>query len=111
MRKYFETYTISTRDIVAADETSVQYDCTGNSTIELKGSKTLLLASTGHDKICVTVMLAASASGLKKPTIVFKGKCLNSPIMLTFNFPANFDWLGNPRFESKLPRDFGGKSI
>ena len=66
LRKYYETYSISQRDIIAADETSVQYDCTGSSTIELKGSKTVALASTGHDKLCVTVMLAACASGLKK---------------------------------------------
>ena len=55
----------------------LQY-CSGSSTIELKGSKTVALASTRHDKLCVTVMLAACASGLKKrPTIVFKGKFMN----------------------------------
>ena len=74
LRKYFETYSIPAKDIIAADETSVQFDCTGNSTIEIQGVKTVSLASTGHDKLCVTVMLAASASGIKKrPTIVFKG--------------------------------------
>jgi hypothetical protein len=56
------------------DETPIWYDMPGNYTIESQGKKTITMASTGHEKNRVTVMLSALADGTKlKPLVILKG--------------------------------------
>ena len=77
---YLESYfadhpTVQAGSILAMDETAVWFDATSNRTVDAVGSRTVSLASTGHDKQNVTVALTASADGNKRlPFIVFKGK-------------------------------------
>lgn len=59
------------------DETPVQFDMVGNTTIDFKGSKTVTVRSTGHEKSRFTVVLSCLASGVKlKPMIIFKRKTM-----------------------------------
>ena len=56
------------------DETPVYVDIPGNYTLERKGMKSITMASTGHEKEKLTVMLAAMADGTKLlPMVVLKG--------------------------------------
>lgn len=49
-------------------------DMPGATTIESRGSRSVPLRTTGHDKAKFTVVLAAMADGRKlKPYIIFKG--------------------------------------
>ena len=75
LRKYYLTYDILESDIIAADQTPIYFDSVGSSTIDHVGSKSISLRSTGHDKMNFTVMLSASATGVKRKLfIVFSGK-------------------------------------
>ena len=61
-------------DIIAMDETPVWSDMISDTTIDITGSKTVTVKSTGHEKFRVSVCLAAKADGTKlPPMIVFKG--------------------------------------
>ena len=61
-------------DIIAFDETSVWADMVSSTTIDVTGTKTISLKTTGHEKYRVTMGLAAKRDGTKlKPFIVFKG--------------------------------------
>lgn len=63
----------SPADILAMDETPVWMDMVSNTTVDDKGAKEVTLRSTGHEKMRVSVCLAAKADGTKlKPMIVFK---------------------------------------
>ena len=56
------------------DETVVLADMTSETTVECKGAGTVGLKTTGHEKVTVSVCLAAKADGSKmKPMIVFGG--------------------------------------
>ena len=57
------------------DETAVFLENPSSTTITRKGEKTVSLATTGHEKNCVTVILSATSDGKRKKTlIIFKGK-------------------------------------
>ena len=57
------------------DETSLFADNLANTTIAKKGSKEVLLRSTGHEKLFQTAVLSVNMDGSKNtPFIVFKGK-------------------------------------
>ena len=59
-------------NIIAMDETAVWADMTSETTVESKGSRTVCLKRTGHEKVKVSVCLAAKADGSKmKPMTVF----------------------------------------
>ena len=49
--------------IVNMDETPVWIDMPGDYTLETKGSKTVTIGSTGHEKTRITVCLTAMADG------------------------------------------------
>ena len=56
------------------DETPVWIDMPGDYTIDMKGSKTVIMGSTGHEKTRLTVCLAAMADGTKLlPLVLLKG--------------------------------------
>ena len=55
------------------DETAVAFNMTYNTTIEEKGTKTIAIASTGHENSNFTVVLVCLADGTKlPPVIIFK---------------------------------------
>jgi hypothetical protein len=60
--------------IINFDETPVYFDMIGNTTLNLKGKKTIFLKSTNSQKKRITAGLAVAASGhILKPIIIFKG--------------------------------------
>ncbi|KAG7164381.1 Pogo transposable element-like 9, partial [Homarus americanus] len=66
------------------DETPMNFDMISNRTVEAKGSKTILVKTTGHEKARFTVVLSCMADGTKlKPMIIFKWKT-----MTKVKFPA-----------------------
>ena len=66
------------------DETPMNFDMPPNRTVNSKGSKTVLIKTTGHEKTRFTVVLACMADGTKlKPMVVFKRKT-----MPKLKFPA-----------------------
>lgn len=59
------------------DETPMNFDMISNRTVEAKGSKTILVKTTGHEKTHFTVVLSCMADGTKlKPMIIFKRKTM-----------------------------------
>ena len=61
-------------NIYAMDETPVWEDMVATTTVDRKGTKDVVMQSTGHEKARVTVCLTDKADGSKlKPFIVFKG--------------------------------------
>ena len=55
----------SNKRIDAMDETAVWADMTSETTVESKGARTVCLKTTGHEKLKVSVCLAAKADGSK----------------------------------------------
>ena len=56
------------------DETPLYMDMPGKTTVSRAGQRTISIRTTGHDKGCFTVVLAAMEDGRKlKPFVVFKG--------------------------------------
>ena len=59
---------------IAMDETAVWHEIISNTTVTVKGGKSVVLKTTGLEKSKVTVTLAAKTNGDKlKPYIVFPG--------------------------------------
>ena len=59
------------------DETAIYLDMLPNYMLEKKGMREVLLKTTGCDKLCLTVMLAANADGRKlPPLLILKRKAL-----------------------------------
>lgn len=59
------------------DETPVQFDMLSNYTVDLRGTKTVTVKSTGHEKSRFTVVLSCLANGVKlKPMVIFKRKLM-----------------------------------
>jgi hypothetical protein len=60
-----------------ADETPVFFDMLANTTVDIKGSKSVLVKTTGHEKLRITVMLSVLADGRKlTPFVILKTKNL-----------------------------------
>ena len=59
------------------DETPVWFDMPSARTVNVKGEKTVLVNTTGHEKSQFTVVLACLTDGTKlKPMVIFKRKTL-----------------------------------
>jgi hypothetical protein len=55
------------------DETAIWADIPGETTIETRGARHVPVLTTGHEKVRITVYLAALGDGRKlPPMIVFK---------------------------------------
>ena len=68
-------HNLQTADIGNMDETAIWADMPGDSTIDVKGVKTVPILTTGYEKSRLTVCLSAMADGYKlQPLVVFKGK-------------------------------------
>ena len=60
-----------------ADKMAIYLDMPPNYTLEKKGVKEVLLKTTGCEKLCLTIMLAATADGRKlPPLLILKRKTL-----------------------------------
>ena len=60
------------------DETPIYFDIVPGKTIERRGKKTVKVRTTGSEERHITVVLAATASGLfLPPVIIFKGAVVN----------------------------------
>ena len=55
----------SDKEIFNFDETSYYMDAVGNVTIALKGSRKTYAMNTGHEKVRLSTLMCASASGHK----------------------------------------------
>ena len=56
------------------DETAVWNDMVSETTVEATGAKDVPMKSTGHEKVRISVCLAAKLDRIKwKPFIVFRG--------------------------------------
>ena len=74
VRRLQKVYSYAEPTIVAMDEIPVWSDMISNTTVEITGSKDVPMKSTGHEKVRVSVCLAAKLDGTKcKPFIVFAG--------------------------------------
>ena len=66
-----------------ADQTPLTFDMPSNSTVDSKGTKSVSIMTTGHEKDCFTVMLACLGDGTKLPPyVVFKRKTLPKDLVL-----------------------------
>ncbi|RMC15171.1 hypothetical protein DUI87_07353 [Hirundo rustica rustica] len=54
----------------SADETPVSFDEPSNNVIEEIGTKSVIIKTLGNEKMCITVMLAVLADGIKLPPYV-----------------------------------------
>ena len=74
IRRFCMKYNYLPSSIIAMDETPVWNNMVSDVTVEKSGKKTISMKTTGHEKVLVSVCLAARADGRKlKPLIVFRG--------------------------------------
>lgn len=65
------------KHIINMDEVPLMFDCPPNKTVQEKNSTTVSIATTGHEKTSMTVVLACCADGSKlKPMVIFKRKTM-----------------------------------
>ena len=59
------------------DEVPLTFDVPSNKTVDVKGAKTIMMKTSGNEKIHYTVVLACCADGTKlPPSLIFKRKML-----------------------------------
>ena len=69
-----QQHSFKAENIIAMDETAVWADMISDTTVHVRGAKTITMKSTGHEKNRVSICLTAKADGIRlKPMIVFKG--------------------------------------
>jgi hypothetical protein len=56
------------------NETPVFFDMPPNITVHTKGSKSIHVKTTGHEKLRITVMLSVLVDGRKLTSLVFRGE-------------------------------------
>ena len=47
------------------DDVSLTFDVPSNKTVDVKGAKTIMIKTSGNEKMCYTVVLACCAEGTK----------------------------------------------
>uniref|UniRef100_A0A674I2H4 DDE-1 domain-containing protein n=1 Tax=Terrapene triunguis TaxID=2587831 RepID=A0A674I2H4_9SAUR len=83
--KYRKEYAFELSQIGNMDETPMTFDLPSNRTVTGVGEKTVLIKTSGHEKIHFTVVLSCLANGSKlPPVVVFKRKTLPK----NMKFPA-----------------------
>ena len=74
VRRLNKQFQFPNSSILAMDETPVWNDMVLSTTVDKTGSKNVPLKTTGHEKVRVSVCLAAKGDGTKlKPFVVFAG--------------------------------------
>ena len=72
VRRLSRQFSYTPDSIIAMDETPVWADMVAETSVDKRGAKDIPLKTTGHEKVRVSVCLAAKADGTKlKPLIVF----------------------------------------
>ena len=75
------------------DEVPMCFDMPGNHTVDEIGSQDVRLATTGHEKMCFTVVLCVTADGSRcTPMVIFKRKTIPTEI-----FPSGIIVQANQR--------------
>jgi len=75
--KHRKKYNYDLSQIGNMDETPMFFDMVGNTTIDIRGTNTVHLRTTGNEKNHFTCVLTVLADGTKlKPMVIFKGKRL-----------------------------------
>uniref|UniRef100_A0A8C3IBY8 HTH CENPB-type domain-containing protein n=1 Tax=Chrysemys picta bellii TaxID=8478 RepID=A0A8C3IBY8_CHRPI len=83
--KYRKEYAFELSQIGNMGETPMTFDLLSNRTVTGVGEKTVLIKTTGHEKIYFTVVLSCLANGSKlPPVVIFKRKTLPK----NMKFPA-----------------------
>ena len=81
-RRLFRLHQYTPADVISMDETAVWCDMLSSTTVDKVGTKTISMKTTGHEKLKVSVCLAAKGDGTKlKPLIVFKGAVKESKLL------------------------------
>nr|CAD2196552.1 unnamed protein product [Meloidogyne enterolobii] len=89
--------------VYAADETSISLDPVGGLCVAEKGSKTVTVKSTGHEKTHVTVMLTARSDGFKLPPFVLLPRKRPIPeIEKLFKNKLKLVWCGKNWMDNEL---------
>ena len=74
VRRLNKQFQFPNNSILAMDETPVWKDMVSSTTVDKTGSKVVPLKTTGHEKVRVSVCIAAEDDGTKlKPFVVFAG--------------------------------------
>ena len=74
LRRLNKHFQFNNSSIIAMDETPVWSDMVSTTTVDKSGTKDVPLKTTGHEKVRVSVCLAARGDGTKlKPFVVFAG--------------------------------------
>jgi len=64
------------------DEVPLMFDVPSNKTVEVKGTKTIMIKTSGNEKMHYTVVLACCAAGIKlPPLLIFKRKTLPKDVI------------------------------
>ena len=72
VRRLSRRFNYQPGSIIAMDETLLWDNMVSNTTVEKTGAKSVVMKTTGHEKVMVSVCLSAKADGTK-PMIVFRG--------------------------------------
>jgi len=69
------------------DEIPLMFDVPSNTTVEVKGAKTIMIKTSGNEKTRYTVVLACCADGTKRPPLlIFKRKTLPKDVIPHGNY-------------------------
>ena len=75
VQKQIAEHKIGNDNIINMDEVPLTFDIPMNRTVEKKGTSSITIRTTGHEKSSFTVVLACTASGRKlPPMMIFKRK-------------------------------------
>lgn len=71
--KAIEESGLTPGDVINMDEVPMSFDIPATRTVAEAGTKSIAIKTTGHERTCLTVVLACTASGVKlKPMLIFK---------------------------------------
>ena len=75
VREQIDKHKLTSDNIVNMDEVPLTFDIPMNRTVDVQGSSSITIRTTGHEKSHFTVVLACTASGKKlPPMVIFKRK-------------------------------------
>lgn len=85
-RYFIESKKFTLNQIINFDETSFYMDMPGNYTLEMKGSRRARCKTTGKEKVRLSCIFSATASGIKLPILCVVPRKTELP---NVNFPEN----------------------
>jgi hypothetical protein len=107
LRKQRQEHLYADSNIFACDETAVWLDPIGKKCIEVRGAKDVTVQTLGHEKVHITVMLCARASGGKcKPFVLLPRKRPVPAIVQKFSGKLLLVWAGKVWMDNSLTQEF-----